>query len=222
MFSLPLLSGFEDTIALRSSVSKQIFAKLQTGMLNHGVTPMSSLVTPWHNLLIILLYSLKVKLLQSLLRLSCICFIEHLRNLCKIRNPTIKFDTISLTELSEPEEHKLLGADGSSTDVRYVGKPYSSIEVSSNMSDVNKLTNGNTGSYWQSDGAARSHWIRFVCSMKSRLSIVNWEGDKAYFGFVLSSPNSQIFGYSLVITAKIYWNLIIIVYEFSNRTLNIM
>ena len=67
---------------------------------------------------------------------------------------------ISFVELVEPEEHKLLGADGSSTDVRYVGKPYSSLEVSSNMSDINKLTDGNTGSYWQSDGAARSHWIR--------------------------------------------------------------
>ena len=66
----------------------------------------------------------------------------------------------SFIELVEPEEHKLLGADGSSTDVRYVGKPYSSLEVSSNMSDINKLTDGNTGSYWQSDGAARSHWIR--------------------------------------------------------------
>ncbi|XP_067952130.1 zinc finger ZZ-type and EF-hand domain-containing protein 1-like [Watersipora subatra] len=63
-------------------------------------------------------------------------------------------------EMSGGEEVKLLCGD-SVGDVKSTGKPYTSIQVSSNSSDVHKLTDGNTGSYWQSDGAARSHFIRF-------------------------------------------------------------
>ncbi len=35
-----------------------------------------------------------------------------------------------------------------------------SMEVSTNKSDVYRLVNGDFSSYWQSDGAARSHWLR--------------------------------------------------------------
>lgn len=44
--------------------------------------------------------------------------------------------------------------------VKVVTQCYSFIEASSNNTDVNKLTNGETVSFWQSDGSARSHWIR--------------------------------------------------------------
>lgn len=44
--------------------------------------------------------------------------------------------------------------------VKVVTQCYSSIEASSNVPDVYKMTNGDTGSFWQSDGSARSHWIR--------------------------------------------------------------
>ncbi|TSY98080.1 Zinc finger ZZ-type and EF-hand domain-containing protein 1 [Bagarius yarrelli] len=44
--------------------------------------------------------------------------------------------------------------------VKVVTQCYSSIEASSNGADVHKMTNGETVSYWQSDGSARSHWIR--------------------------------------------------------------
>lgn len=44
--------------------------------------------------------------------------------------------------------------------VKVVSQCYTSIEASSNGADVHRMTNGETVSYWQSDGSARSHWIR--------------------------------------------------------------
>lgn len=44
--------------------------------------------------------------------------------------------------------------------VKVVTQCYSTIEASSNVADVYKMTNGETASFWQSDGSARSHWIR--------------------------------------------------------------
>uniref|UniRef100_A0A8D1I746 Zinc finger ZZ-type and EF-hand domain containing 1 n=1 Tax=Sus scrofa TaxID=9823 RepID=A0A8D1I746_PIG len=44
--------------------------------------------------------------------------------------------------------------------LKSVAKCYAYIETSSNPADIDKMTNGETSSYWQSDGSARSHWIR--------------------------------------------------------------
>ncbi|XP_037350281.1 zinc finger ZZ-type and EF-hand domain-containing protein 1 isoform X1 [Talpa occidentalis] len=44
--------------------------------------------------------------------------------------------------------------------LKSVAKCYAYIETSSNPADIDKMTNGETSSYWQSDGNARSHWIR--------------------------------------------------------------
>lgn len=44
--------------------------------------------------------------------------------------------------------------------VKVVTQCYSTIEASSNVADIYKMTNGETSSFWQSDGSARSHWIR--------------------------------------------------------------
>lgn len=44
--------------------------------------------------------------------------------------------------------------------VKVVTQCYSSIEASSNAAEISKMTNGETSSFWQSDGSARSHWIR--------------------------------------------------------------
>lgn len=44
--------------------------------------------------------------------------------------------------------------------VKVVTQCYSTIEASSNVADIYKMTNGETASFWQSDGSARSHWIR--------------------------------------------------------------
>lgn len=45
--------------------------------------------------------------------------------------------------------------------IRVVTQCFSSIEVSSNVVDIYKMTNGETVSFWESDGSARSHWIRY-------------------------------------------------------------
>lgn len=50
--------------------------------------------------------------------------------------------------------------------VKIVNPCYSFIEASSNTADIYKMTNGETVSFWQSDGSARSHWIRQGC--------INW------------------------------------------------
>lgn len=47
--------------------------------------------------------------------------------------------------------------------VKVVTQCYSTIEASSNVTDIYKMTNGETASFWQSDGSARSHWIRSGC-----------------------------------------------------------
>eukprot|EP00106_Octopus_bimaculoides_P005363 XP_014772805.1 PREDICTED: zinc finger ZZ-type and EF-hand domain-containing protein 1-like [Octopus bimaculoides] len=45
-------------------------------------------------------------------------------------------------------------------EVQQVQRCICSIEVSTNTSNSERLLNGNTSSYWQSDGTCRSHWIR--------------------------------------------------------------
>ncbi|EDO48018.1 predicted protein, partial [Nematostella vectensis] len=41
-----------------------------------------------------------------------------------------------------------------------LAKCYTDIEVSTNKTDASRVINGESGSYWQSDGPARSHWVR--------------------------------------------------------------
>ncbi|KAG2459503.1 ZZEF1 protein, partial [Polypterus senegalus] len=53
-----------------------------------------------------------------------------------------------------------LNCDSEMDKVKIITKCYSSIETSSNSADIDKMTNGETTSFWQSDGSARSHWIR--------------------------------------------------------------
>jgi len=73
-------------------------------------------------------------------------------------------------DMIENEESKLFSQE-SSSDVKVTGKPYSSIEVSSNESNAFKLTDGNASSCWQSDGPARSHWIRWAISLRAQLQV---------------------------------------------------
>lgn len=53
-----------------------------------------------------------------------------------------------------------LNCDPELDKVKIVTKCYSVIETSSNSADIDKMTNGETVSFWQSDGNARSHWLR--------------------------------------------------------------
>ncbi|XP_053474575.1 zinc finger ZZ-type and EF-hand domain-containing protein 1 isoform X2 [Ictalurus furcatus] len=73
--------------------------------------------------------------------------------------------------------------------VKVVSQCYSSIEASSNSADVHRMTNGETVSYWQSDGSARSHWIRLKLKpdvVLRRLAIAVASSDHSYMPQLVS------------------------------------
>ncbi|KAL2094997.1 hypothetical protein ACEWY4_009716 [Coilia grayii] len=73
--------------------------------------------------------------------------------------------------------------------VKVVSQCYSLIEVSSNTHEASKMTNGETTSYWQSDGSARSHWIRLKMKpdvVLRRLSIAVASSDHSYMPQLVS------------------------------------
>uniref|UniRef100_A0A3B4AK77 Uncharacterized protein n=1 Tax=Periophthalmus magnuspinnatus TaxID=409849 RepID=A0A3B4AK77_9GOBI len=73
--------------------------------------------------------------------------------------------------------------------VKVVTQCYSTIEASSNISDIYKMTNGETSSFWQSDGSARSHWIRLKMKpdvVLRRLAIAVASNDHSYMPQLVS------------------------------------
>uniref|UniRef100_A0A667Z8A4 Zinc finger ZZ-type and EF-hand domain containing 1 n=1 Tax=Myripristis murdjan TaxID=586833 RepID=A0A667Z8A4_9TELE len=73
--------------------------------------------------------------------------------------------------------------------VKVVTQCYSAIEASSNVSDIYKMTNGETASFWQSDGSARSHWIRLKMKpdvVLRRLAIAVASNDHSYMPQLVS------------------------------------
>ncbi|PVD39043.1 hypothetical protein C0Q70_01670 [Pomacea canaliculata] len=79
-------------------------------------------------------------------------------NTCCMRLSVLKnvFNTMKDAARDEGEDQLL--AEGE--ELKPITKCYSRLEVSTNSSDAYRLTNGDPNSFWQSDGAARSHWIR--------------------------------------------------------------
>ncbi|XP_041807765.1 zinc finger ZZ-type and EF-hand domain-containing protein 1 [Chelmon rostratus] len=73
--------------------------------------------------------------------------------------------------------------------VKVVTQCYSAIEASSNAADIYKMTNGETASFWQSDGSARSHWIRLKMKpdvVLRRLAIAVASNDHSYMPQLVS------------------------------------
>ncbi|XP_019750672.1 zinc finger ZZ-type and EF-hand domain-containing protein 1 [Hippocampus comes] len=73
--------------------------------------------------------------------------------------------------------------------VKVVTQCYSTIEASSNVADVYKMTNGETASFWQSDGSARSHWIRLKLKpdvVLRRLAVAVAANDHSYMPQLIS------------------------------------
>ncbi|XP_077361813.1 zinc finger ZZ-type and EF-hand domain-containing protein 1 [Festucalex cinctus] len=73
--------------------------------------------------------------------------------------------------------------------VKVVTQCYSTIEASSNVADVYKMTNGETTSFWQSDGSARSHWIRLKLKpdvVLRRLAVAVAANDHSYMPQLIS------------------------------------
>ncbi|KAM5180064.1 zinc finger ZZ-type and EF-hand domain-containing protein 1 [Mantella aurantiaca] len=108
--------------------------------------------------------------------------LECCSNIFTMRSSVLK-DYLERLLKKEKECPAVLSGSDESLKFKTVTKCYSSIETSSNSSDIDKMTNGETTSYWQSDGSARSHWIRL--RMKSdvvlrHLSIAVCSGDQSY------------------------------------------
>ncbi|XP_066513503.1 zinc finger ZZ-type and EF-hand domain-containing protein 1 [Hoplias malabaricus] len=73
--------------------------------------------------------------------------------------------------------------------IKVISQCYSSIEASSNAADIHKMTNGETVSFWQSDGSARSHWIRLKMKpdvVLRRLAIAVASNDHSYMPQLVS------------------------------------
>ncbi|XP_039110431.1 zinc finger ZZ-type and EF-hand domain-containing protein 1 isoform X2 [Hyaena hyaena] len=85
--------------------------------------------------------------------------LDHCNNMCSMRASVLKesLDQLAQKERESPGD---LARSPEMDRLKSVAKCYAYIETSSNPADIDKMTNGDTSSYWQSDGSARSHWIR--------------------------------------------------------------
>ncbi|XP_065066167.1 zinc finger ZZ-type and EF-hand domain-containing protein 1-like isoform X1 [Rhopilema esculentum] len=81
------------------------------------------------------------------------------------------------------------------------------IEVSSNRSEIPKLTDGDTRTFWQSDGPARSHWVRLKIAPNvviRQLSINVASSDESYMPHVVVvSAGRDIYHLTEIIEMKV-------------------
>lgn len=85
--------------------------------------------------------------------------IDHCNTMCTMRSSVLKESLEQLLQ-KEKESPGDLARSPEMDKLKSVTKCYACIETSSNPADIYRMTNGETSSYWQSDGSARSHWIR--------------------------------------------------------------
>ncbi|KAK7804179.1 hypothetical protein U0070_022487 [Myodes glareolus] len=85
--------------------------------------------------------------------------LDHCNNMCTMRSSVLKESLDQLVQ-KEKESPGDLARSPETDKLKSVTKCYAYIETSSNPADIYRMTNGETSSYWQSDGSARSHWIR--------------------------------------------------------------
>ncbi|CAJ0924444.1 unnamed protein product [Ranitomeya imitator] len=108
--------------------------------------------------------------------------LECCNNICTMRSSVLK-DYLERLLKKEKESSSVLSGSDETLKCKTITKCYSSIETSSNSSDIDKMTNGETASYWQSDGSARSHWIRLRMKpdvVLRHLSIAICSADQSY------------------------------------------
>ncbi|XP_062887585.1 zinc finger ZZ-type and EF-hand domain-containing protein 1 isoform X3 [Mobula hypostoma] len=111
---------------------------------------------------------------------------DSYNNICAMRSSVLKD---CLKQLLEKKNEQTVQC---STDMngkreldklKIVTKCYTTLEASSNSTDVDKMTNGETTSYWQSDGSSCSHWIRLRIKpnvVLKQLSIAVSASDQSY------------------------------------------
>lgn len=85
-------------------------------------------------------------------------FTVNLRRTTLVEVGKLFWDRLYVSVAFENDKLKLLSADGGN--IREVTKPFSTLQVSSNTSDLHNLTDEGAASFWQSSGSARTHWIR--------------------------------------------------------------
>ncbi|XP_007425988.1 zinc finger ZZ-type and EF-hand domain-containing protein 1 [Python bivittatus] len=108
--------------------------------------------------------------------------LEYFNNICTMRSSVLK-DSLDRLLLKEKESPSNLNGNQESDKLKSVSKCYTHIETSSNSADIDKMTNGETSSFWQSDGSARSHWIRLKMKpdvILRHLSIAVAANDQSY------------------------------------------
>ncbi|XP_077152606.1 zinc finger ZZ-type and EF-hand domain-containing protein 1 [Ranitomeya variabilis] len=108
--------------------------------------------------------------------------LECCNNICTMRSSVLK-DYLERLLKKEKESSSVLSGSDETLKCKTITKCYSSIETSSNSSDIDKMMNGETASYWQSDGSARSHWIRLRMKpdvVLRHLSIAICSADQSY------------------------------------------
>ncbi|XP_063002745.1 zinc finger ZZ-type and EF-hand domain-containing protein 1 isoform X1 [Elgaria multicarinata webbii] len=108
--------------------------------------------------------------------------LEYFNNICTMRSSVLK-DSLDRLLLKEKECPSDLNGNQELDKLKSVTKCYTHIETSSNSADIDKMTNGETSSFWQSDGSARSHWIRLKMKpdvILRHLSIAVAANDQSY------------------------------------------
>uniref|UniRef100_A0A8D0GHU4 Zinc finger ZZ-type and EF-hand domain containing 1 n=1 Tax=Sphenodon punctatus TaxID=8508 RepID=A0A8D0GHU4_SPHPU len=108
--------------------------------------------------------------------------LEYFNNICTMRSSVLK-DSLDWLLLKEKECPSDLNGTPESDKLKSVTKCYTHIETSSNSADIDKMANGETSSFWQSDGSARSHWIRLKMKpdvVLRHLSIAVAANDQSY------------------------------------------
>ncbi|XP_033924712.1 zinc finger ZZ-type and EF-hand domain-containing protein 1 [Melopsittacus undulatus] len=108
--------------------------------------------------------------------------LDYFNNICTMRSSVLK-DSLDRLLLKEREYPSDLNGNQEADKLKSVTKCYTHIETSSNSADIDKMTNGETTSFWQSDGSARSHWIRLKMKpdvVLRHLSIAVAANDQSY------------------------------------------
>ncbi|KAJ8343042.1 hypothetical protein SKAU_G00329700 [Synaphobranchus kaupii] len=118
--------------------------------------------------------------------------LESYNSICTMRSSVVQdyLDFLLQKEKDLDIQYRAeLNRDPEVDKVKIVTQCYSFIEASSNAADVYKMTNGETASFWQSDGSARSHWIRLKMKpdvVLRRLAIAVASNDHSYMPQLVS------------------------------------
>ncbi|XP_067864037.1 zinc finger ZZ-type and EF-hand domain-containing protein 1 isoform X2 [Heptranchias perlo] len=111
---------------------------------------------------------------------------DSYNNICAMRSSVLKDCLKQLLEKKNEQTIQCptdMNSDRELDKLKIVTKCYTTIEASSNSTDIDKMTNGETTSYWQSDGSSCSHWIRLRLKpdvVLKHLSVAVSASDQSY------------------------------------------